>query len=351
MGVTETATLTWFRSYLSGRIQCVHVNNKSAANHPLKYGLPQGSVLGPILFTTYTQPLYMVQADINFMIYADDDQLHFAFEPRSASSTNHAIPTPENCLSRVKAWMTHDFLKLNDAKTQLLVIASPSMTRHLQPIQLEQGYSTITPSRQIQNLGVTWDSTMRYKQHITNLCESACLRVHKIYRIRKFLTDNATKSLVHAFVTSRTDYCKSLLFGTLEHLLDRLQRVLNTAAWLVTGSPRSPQHHTSASRTSLAPCASQDAIQACPTYIQSISWPGSCKYVIDLLNSLHTHQIIQFCWQESAWGTILPPEILRSQILCVCCAINMVYQMKSAVFLVFLCLRLKSYLFRDASKL
>ncbi len=65
MGVTGTA-LAWFRSYLSGRTQSVHVNRKSSANHPLKYGVSQGSVLGPILFTTYTQPLHMVQADTNF---------------------------------------------------------------------------------------------------------------------------------------------------------------------------------------------------------------------------------------------------------------------------------------------
>ncbi len=63
----------------------------------------------------------MVQVDTNFMLYADDDQLYLAFEPGSASSTNHAISSLENCLSRVKAWMTH-FLKLNDAKTELLVI-------------------------------------------------------------------------------------------------------------------------------------------------------------------------------------------------------------------------------------
>ncbi len=80
---------------------------------------------------------------------------------------------------------------------------------------------------------------MRLEQHITNLCRSAYHQLHNIYRIRKYLTDNAAKSLVHAFVTSRIDYCNSLLFGTLKHLLDRLQRVLNTAARLVTGSPRS----------------------------------------------------------------------------------------------------------------
>ncbi len=103
IGVTGTA-LTWFRSYLSGRTQSVHVNSKSSANHLLKYGVPQGSVLGIILFTTYTQPLQIVQADTNFMLYADDDQLYLAFEPRSASSTNHAFSPLENCFSGVKAY-------------------------------------------------------------------------------------------------------------------------------------------------------------------------------------------------------------------------------------------------------
>ncbi len=80
---------------------------------------------------------------------------------------------------------------------------------------------------------------MRLEQHITNLCRSAYHQLHNIYRIRKYLTDNATKSLVHAFVTSCIDYCNSVLFGTPKYLLDRLQRVLNKAARLVTGSSRS----------------------------------------------------------------------------------------------------------------
>ncbi len=82
---------------------------------------------------------------------------------------------------------------------------------------------------------------MRLEQHITNLCRSAYHQLHKIYHVRKSLTHNATKTLVHAFVTSHIDYryCNSLLFGTPKHLLDHLQRVLNMAARLVTGSPRS----------------------------------------------------------------------------------------------------------------
>ena len=80
---------------------------------------------------------------------------------------------------------------------------------------------------------------MRLEQHITNICKSAYHQLHNIYRIRKYLTKDATKSVVHAFITSRLDYCNSLLYGTPSCLLNRLQRVQNTAARLITGTPRS----------------------------------------------------------------------------------------------------------------
>jgi hypothetical protein len=238
MGVRGTA-LSWFRSYLTGRKQRVVVGGKASEDQDLRYGVPQGSVLGPVLFTTYTQPLHNILSGIDFQLYADDSQLYLAFEPRSVISTNSAITTLEECYVSVKTWMNSHFLKLNDAKTEVLVITAPAMVKHLQPITLKLGETSVVPNQQVRDLGVTWDSTMRLDKHITNVCKSAYHQLHNIYRIRKYLTDKATKSLVHAFITSRLDYCNGLLYGTPKHLLDRLQRVQNTAARLITGTARS----------------------------------------------------------------------------------------------------------------
>ena len=167
--------------------------------------------------------------------YAADSQLYLAFEPCCPIST---VATLQNCYCRVKSWMSSHFLRQNDDKTEVLVITSPAMAKQLPPIVLQLGESTIVPSKQVRDLGVTWDSSMRLDTHIVNVCKSAYHQLHKIYRIRKYLTTNAIKSLVHAFITSRLDYCNSLLCGSPSRLLDRLQRVQNAAARLVTGTPR-----------------------------------------------------------------------------------------------------------------
>lgn len=238
MGVSGTA-LAWFQSYLSSRKQCVCVEGTMSEERALNYGVPQGSVLGPILFTTYTQPLHVVLNEIDFHLYADDSRMYLSFHPNSADSTNTAITTIGQCFCKVKAWMTSRFLKLNDSKTEVLVITSPTMTKQLQPVALQLGESTIVPSQHARDLGVTWDTTMRMEQHITNICKSAYYQLHNIYRIKKYLSEHAIKSVVHAFITSRLDYCNSLLYGTPGCLLDRLQRVQNTAARLITGTSRS----------------------------------------------------------------------------------------------------------------
>ena len=131
-----------------------------------------------------------------------------------------------------------DFLKLNGDKTEVLVISTPAMSRYIQPIVLQVGGSAITPSGKVRDLGVTLDPTLQMEQHVLNVCKTTYYQLHNIFRIRKYLTVGATRTLVHALVTSRLDYCNSLLFGIPERLIARLQRVQNTAARLITATPR-----------------------------------------------------------------------------------------------------------------
>ena len=94
------------------------------------------------------------------------------------------------------------------------------------------GASTISPSSEARNLGVTFDSELRLTQHVNNICRLAALAVYKIGQIRKYLDMKTTERLVHAFVTSRLDYCNSLLYGLPQFQLNKLQRIQNSAARL-----------------------------------------------------------------------------------------------------------------------
>ena len=98
--------------------------------------------------------------------------------------------------------------------------------------------SVVNTKPVVRNLGSLFDAQLSMSTHISKLCSSAFFDLHNISRIRKFLSPGETKSLVHAFVSSRVDYCNSLLYGLPASQLNKVQRVLNTAARLVCCAPR-----------------------------------------------------------------------------------------------------------------
>ena len=122
-GLSELA-LGWFKSYLSGRTHSVKVG--STLSHPaaLHYGVPQGSVLGPILFSLYTNPIGSIihsHSSINYHFYADDAQLYITLSPENFS---HSIKKLKNCLNNIQNFMFANKLKLNPDKTEFILIGS-----------------------------------------------------------------------------------------------------------------------------------------------------------------------------------------------------------------------------------
>jgi hypothetical protein len=238
MGVTGSA-LSWFESYLSDRHQSVTINGVQSDKHKLKYGVPQGSVLGPLLFISYTKPLGDIirKHGLQFHLYADDTQLYLAFRPTKSGSAQATMEKIQICVKEIKKWMATHFLKLNDDKTEVLVISkdskvSKNVSSMLTPVRI--GESMVEPKEKVRNLGVVFDSVCNLEKHVNSICKGAYHQIRNIGMIRKYLDLDATKTLVHAYVTSRLDYCNSLLYGISKELIDKLQRVQNTAARLIT---------------------------------------------------------------------------------------------------------------------
>ena len=123
-GISRTA-LSWFSAYLTNRTQSVIVNDHISQVLSLSSGVPQGSVLGPILFILYTKPLSdLIQChSIKSQAFADDTQLHVSVPPSNIQS---AISSPETCLSDIQTWMLENKLKLNNDKTEALLLHSSS---------------------------------------------------------------------------------------------------------------------------------------------------------------------------------------------------------------------------------
>ena len=232
--------LKWIKSFLSCRKQRINIKQKFSANFTLNCGVPQGSCLGPVLFLLYVSQLFQI---INRHLpsshgYADDTQLYLSFRPESPVVQDQAIQTINNCIVEVRAWLVSHKLMFNDTKTEFLIIGTRQQLSKVTIDSIEVGDADIKPVQEVRNLGSWFDEHMSMNVHVGKVCSKAFRGLYNIRQIRKFLSIESTKTLVHAFVTSHLDYCNSLLFGIPQYQLQRLQRVLNAAARVTCLIPR-----------------------------------------------------------------------------------------------------------------
>jgi hypothetical protein len=226
----EDLALSFLASYLSERRQAVWISGFASDPTLLKYGVPQGSVLGPLLFLLYTQPLSNVidTHAVSHSEFADDTQLYNSSHPSQVQSL---LSTIEHCISDVRQWMTQNKLQLNDSKTEALLVGGGG--RLDQTPKLTIGHSDIPFSDSVRDLGVMFDSKLSMKSHVNKVCQVTYYELRKISTIRHYLSQQATKTLVTTLILSRLDYGNSLLAGIPDTLLNKLQKVQNSAARLV----------------------------------------------------------------------------------------------------------------------
>ena len=242
LGVSGNA-LNWFRSYLSNRSQCVVIDSTKSCFRLIDTGVPQGSVLGPILFNVYTSPLGKLVASHGclYSFYADDSSLYMSFKINVASLMASNL---ELCISDVRSWMSANFLCLNDDKTEFVTFSASSSNVSDDRIrEIRVGDALIPVQSQAKSLGVMLDSGLTMYLHVNNICRSAMFHLRRIANIRKYLSKSDTEQLIHAFVTSRIDSCNSLLYGLPKYSINRIQRIQNIAARIVTRS-RVTEHIT-----------------------------------------------------------------------------------------------------------
>jgi hypothetical protein len=235
--------LTWFQSYIRGRSQSVSIGGVSSKTVDITFGVPQGSVLGPVLFSLYTKPLQQIieKHRVEYHKYADDVQLYISYDP---DNTRRAANIMCNCIIDIKNWMIENYLQLNDDKTELINIMSPYHLRTWGNVSVALDSITICPSVYIKNLGVFFDQYMTMGAQVSAVTKSSNYHLRNIGKVRKYLSTDACKTAVQTLVVSRLDYCSALLSGITVQQVTRLQLTLNKAARLITLTPRS-EHITS----------------------------------------------------------------------------------------------------------
>jgi len=224
--------LEWFKSFVKNRLQTVTVNgNKSSAN-TLNFGVPQGSVLGPILFTLYTQPLVNVirKFNLKFHFYADDTQL---YDLCMRQNIDDLFDRMAKCINAVKLWMSRNRLMLNDDKTEAMVVGSPRSLKDINAKHITIGENKIQLSNKLRNLGVQFDCDLSCSSHVSYLVQTMYFQLRRISKISHIFDKEHVNLLVCSLVFSKLDYCNSLLAGLSFENLNKIQIVQNNAARLV----------------------------------------------------------------------------------------------------------------------
>ena len=155
--------LEWFKSYLINRTQSVIIDDVTSEPRTLLYGVPQGSVLGPICYTLYTTPLGELIRNHNmpFHMYADDTQLYISIEP---DNIDVLVSNLELCLNDIRNWMLINKLKLNEEKTEIILCNPKKFDIHISSLKF--GDEVVNFSNSGKNLGVIFDEKLNMNEHI-----------------------------------------------------------------------------------------------------------------------------------------------------------------------------------------
>ena len=228
--ITHTA-LAWIRSYLSDCSQKVVVGKVKSDPVTLTFGVPQGSILGLILFTLYTSPLGQIctRHGITCYFYAENQQIYLAFKLTKKGDQEDCVRRLENCIGEVRMWMSTNMLKLNNDKSEFIIFGTGQQLAKVQEITIAIGDTTIQPVEYVRNLGFFMDNLLKNHIHINMLTSSLYHHLCNINKIRGKLDFESAKTITQALIPSKVDYCNSLLLGTVSYQLDKLQCIQNMA--------------------------------------------------------------------------------------------------------------------------
>jgi len=228
--------LNWICSFLSDRTQQIAYLGQLSDVQPVLYGVPQGSVIGPLLCVLYTAELHLLvkQHSVSMHQYARDCQFYLCTLVSQAAA---AVTKLYECLTDIHDWLSRIRLRLNPSKMQAMWLGSGQQLDKIDIREISIMLTRVSVEHTVRDLGVIFDSRLSMANHVAAVCRSGYYQLRQLRPVVRSVSADGAKA-VHAFISCRLDYCNSLFTGVTDCLLRRLQSLQNVAACRVTGAPR-----------------------------------------------------------------------------------------------------------------
>ncbi len=227
-------TLHWMQSYLSNRMQCVRVNNALSSLKPGTTGVPQGSILGPLLFSIYINDLPAVCKGIDIIMYADDVVIYVHGRDKEQVAIKLSL-----VMDKISNWLKSSCLTLNIEKTVGMYFVKSNKVKDMSNIYVNgQKINIVT---EIKYLGVHLDQTLSFKKHIKRMCNCIKYNISTFRHIRNSLTIEASFMYFNAMISSHITYCLSCWSQANETTLKPLRSVYNQALKVL--DRKAPHYH------------------------------------------------------------------------------------------------------------
>ena len=234
-GIGDKA-LRWFQSYLKNKYCKVKIGKDYSERNSLNFSVPQGSCAGPVLYLSYAVSISDVVSEvseegdprpISLIGFADDHVMKKSYIPTLEDDEELCIANIQACLFRVKKWMDSMRLKMNEGKTEFIIIGSGHKIAKCSTTHLNVNNIEVQRSSVIKYLGTHMDEKLSFKEHITAKCRTAAINFQRIKAIWQVLTEQAMETLALGTVMSHLDYCNAILCDLPNIDISQLQAIQN----------------------------------------------------------------------------------------------------------------------------
>ena len=231
----QDEALSWILSYLLERKQKVVTNLGESRWIDIKNGVPQGSILGPLLFLVLVSDLYKSISNGQYHMYADDTQLYYHCSVNQIVSVISKINTD---LENVQLFSDNNCLKLNTGKSNFIIIGSrvnlnKLKDKNLPPIVLNN--DIIERKHHVKNLGVIFDECFTWTKQVNKVISSAFFKLKQVSRFKIFLSHDSKVNVCESYVLCHFNYCDSVFFNISEFLKHKIQKTQNTCLRFIYG--------------------------------------------------------------------------------------------------------------------